>query len=93
MRKTTSGVSRHYRVSIVHVKLRLGFMAAVEGAAEDDGFLISYLHNEETNESEFVVFSAASMSAEPLARVKLPRRVPYGFHGLFVSEQQLAQQE
>lgn len=68
-------------------------MSAAEGAAEDDGFLISYLHNEETNESEFVVFDAASMSCKPMARVKLPRRVPYGFHGLHVTEEQLKQQE
>lgn len=68
-------------------------MTTAEGAAEDDGFLISYLHNEETGESSFVVFNAATMSAEPLVRVALPRRVPYGFHGLHVTEQQLMQQE
>ena len=67
-------------------------LSAGEAAAEDDGFLITYMHNEETDESEFVVFDAASMSNEPIARVKLPRRVPYGFHGLHVTEEQLLQQ-
>ena len=29
------------------------------------------------------------MNPEPLAVVALPRRVPYGFHALFVPERQL----
>ena len=29
---------------------------------------------------------AKTMSQVPVGRVKLPFRVPYGFHGIFVSE-------
>ena len=36
--------------------------------------------------SEMVVIDASTMSPHPVAVVKLPRRVPYGFHGIFVSE-------
>ena len=65
---------------------------AGKGAGEDDGYLVTYLHNENTNVSEFVVYDAKSMSAEPVAKVTLPRRVPYGFHGLHITEEQLKQQ-
>ncbi|KAA8544388.1 hypothetical protein F0562_022400 [Nyssa sinensis] len=56
---------------------------------EDDGYVVSYVHNEITKESRFVVMDAKSPTLEIVAAVKLPGRVPYGFHGLFVSENDL----
>ena len=32
------------------------------------------------------VIDAKTMSADPVAVVKLPNRVPYGFHAFFVTE-------
>lgn len=32
------------------------------------------------------VIDAKTMSAEPVAVVELPHRVPYGFHAFFVTE-------
>ncbi|XP_071698246.1 probable carotenoid cleavage dioxygenase 4, chloroplastic [Rutidosis leptorrhynchoides] len=58
-------------------------------ADEDDGYVVSYVHNENTGESRFVVMDAKSPTLEIVAAVKLPHRVPYGFHGLFVSESDL----
>ncbi|XP_024397835.1 9-cis-epoxycarotenoid dioxygenase NCED3, chloroplastic [Physcomitrium patens] len=53
-------------------------------AAEDDGFLLAFCHNEASGESELLVLDAATPSLEPVASVKLPSRVPYGFHGAFI---------
>ncbi|KAI3823768.1 hypothetical protein L1987_05209 [Smallanthus sonchifolius] len=58
-------------------------------ADEDDGYVVSYVHNENTGESRFVVMDAKSPTLEIVAAVKLPHRVPYGFHGLFVRENDL----
>lgn len=58
-------------------------------AEEDDGYLVSYLHDENAGESRFLVMDAKSPELEVVASVKLPRRVPYGFHGLFVRERDL----
>ncbi|KAG8375216.1 hypothetical protein BUALT_Bualt10G0077300 [Buddleja alternifolia] len=58
-------------------------------AEEDDGYLITYMHNENTEESKFLVMDAKSPTLEILAAVKLPQRVPYGFHGIFVPESHL----
>ncbi|KAL0352037.1 UNVERIFIED_CONTAM: putative carotenoid cleavage dioxygenase 4, chloroplastic [Sesamum calycinum] len=52
-------------------------------ADEDDGFLIAYVHDEKTQESKFLVMDANSPTLEIVAAVKLPGRVPTGFHGLF----------
>ncbi|KAL3844404.1 hypothetical protein ACJIZ3_001807 [Penstemon smallii] len=55
-------------------------------AEEDDGYLMTYVHNECTEESTFIVMDAKSPNLEIVAAVRLPQRVPYGFHGIFVSE-------
>eukprot|EP00252_Welwitschia_mirabilis_P018991 TRINITY_DN4279_c0_g1_i1.p1 TRINITY_DN4279_c0_g1~~TRINITY_DN4279_c0_g1_i1.p1 ORF type:complete len:557 (+),score=58.52 TRINITY_DN4279_c0_g1_i1:179-1849(+) len=59
---------------------------------EDDGYLICFVHDENTGKSEVDVIDAKTMSPEPVAVVHLPSRVPYGFHAFFVSEEQLRNQ-
>ncbi|KAL7160522.1 hypothetical protein ABFS83_01G101300 [Erythranthe nasuta] len=55
-------------------------------AEEDDGYLLVYVHDENTQESKFIVMNAMSPSLEVVAAVKLPGRVPHGFHTTFVSQ-------
>ncbi|KAE8657201.1 putative carotenoid cleavage dioxygenase 4 [Hibiscus syriacus] len=66
------------------------FFVAKEGEnSEDDGYLLTYVHDENTRESRFLVMDAKSPDLDIVATVKLPQRVPYGFHGLFVKESEL----
>ncbi|KAG6477892.1 zeaxanthin 7,8(7',8')-cleavage dioxygenase, chromoplastic-like [Zingiber officinale] len=60
--------------------------------AEDEGYLVSYVHDEDRGESRFLVMDAQSPELEIVAEVLLPRRVPYGFHGIFVSREELESQ-
>lgn len=70
------------------------FFVPNEGSdEEDDGYLVSYLHNEGTGESTFIVMDARSPKLDIVAEVLLPRRVPYGFHGLFLSKAELLSQK
>jgi carotenoid cleavage dioxygenase-like enzyme len=55
-------------------------------AAEDDGWLVSLVHDQSTDRSELVVLAAQEPSADPVARVLLPARVPVGFHGNWVPD-------
>ncbi|XP_073282926.1 9-cis-epoxycarotenoid dioxygenase NCED6, chloroplastic [Primulina huaijiensis] len=57
---------------------------------EDEGFLMNFVRDEEKETSELVVLKASNM--KEIASVKLPTRVPYGFHGTFVSSQELEKQ-
>jgi carotenoid cleavage dioxygenase len=57
-----------------------------EAAAEDDGWLLSLVHDQGTDRSELVVLPAADPADGPVARVLLPDRVPLGFHGNWVPD-------
>nr|AMJ39499.1 carotene cleavage dioxygenase 4 copy 1 [Bixa orellana] len=56
---------------------------------EDDGYVLSYVHDEKSEESKFIVMDAKSPDLQIVAAVKIPRRVPYGFHGIFLSKEDL----
>jgi carotenoid cleavage dioxygenase-like enzyme len=78
-----------------HGKQRYGGEAVFvprEGAtAEDDGWLMTYVYDHNSGDSEFVVINAQDVESEPVARVPLPQRVPYGFHGAWIPEERVTQ--
>ncbi|WP_138500554.1 carotenoid oxygenase family protein [Nostoc sp. PA-18-2419] len=55
--------------------------------AEDDGWLMTFVQDENSNTSELVVVNAQDVTAEPVARVIIPQRVPYGFHGTWIAQE------
>lgn len=65
------------------------FAPSLDATDEDDGWLITFVHDENTETSELVVINAQDITASPVARVIIPQRVPYGFHGTWISETQL----
>ena len=44
------------------------------------------MHDAGDESTEFVVLDAQDLSRPPVARVPLPQRVPFGFHGNWVPE-------
>ncbi|KAF5752734.1 9-cis-epoxycarotenoid dioxygenase 5 [Tripterygium wilfordii] len=57
---------------------------------EDDGYILVFVHDEKTWKSELQIVNAVNLQLEAL--VKLPSRVPYGFHGTFIDAKDLANQ-
>lgn len=53
--------------------------------AEDDGWLMTFVHDETENKSELVIINAQAMNDKPVARILMPQRVPYGFHGTWIA--------
>ncbi|HEY9726776.1 MAG TPA: carotenoid oxygenase family protein [Chroococcales cyanobacterium] len=66
------------------------FVPRLGATAEDDGWLMTFVHDEGSGTSELVVVNAQDVTASPVARVIMPQRVPYGFHGAWVCEEQLS---
>ncbi|RLM55043.1 hypothetical protein C2845_PM10G03550, partial [Panicum miliaceum] len=59
------------------------FVAKENGNDEDDGWVVTYVHDEGTNISQVYIIDAKRFSEEPVAKITLPQRVPYGSHGNF----------
>jgi carotenoid cleavage dioxygenase len=47
---------------------------------------MSYVYDATTDSSEFVILDARDLSVPPVARVILPQRVPFGFHGNWIGD-------
>lgn len=61
------------------------FVGRENGTSEDDGYVMLFLYNIPSNSSEFIILDAQQLSKQPLARVKMPTRVPHGLHGSWMS--------
>ena len=66
------------------------FVRAADGKADDEGWLVCVEYDRGRDASDLVIYDAHSMSTKPEARVHLPVRVPFGFHGTFVTREQLS---
>jgi carotenoid cleavage dioxygenase len=57
------------------------FVPRSPGAREGEGFLLTVVYRHDENRSDLLILDAENVEDKPLATVKLPHRVPYGFHG------------
>ncbi len=53
---------------------------------ESAGWYLTYVYSPVRECSELVILGASEFGAEPVARVRLPRRVPHGFHGSWIPD-------
>ncbi len=51
---------------------------------EDDGWLMTFVYDAGKETSELVIVNAQDLSNTPVARVLIPQRVPFGFHGTWI---------
>ncbi|URQ68231.1 carotenoid oxygenase family protein [SAR86 cluster bacterium] len=59
--------------------------AAKHGATEEDeGWILSLVHERETRRSKLIIIDAQSFDQQPVAEVIIPQRVPYGAHGSWI---------
>ncbi|MDT5401351.1 MAG: hypothetical protein QOK33_4582 [Mycobacterium sp.] len=61
------------------------FVPAAGAAEESNGYYLGYVYDPARNGSDLVIIDASDFTGKPVARIKLPTRVPYGFHGNWIS--------
>ena len=66
------------------------FVPAGPTAGENEGWLVGYVHDAATDTSSLEILDATDLTAEPVAVVELPVRVPQGFHGNWMPAAALA---
>ena len=52
--------------------------------SEDEGWVLSLVHERNSRKSKLVIIDAQAFDQEPVAEVIIPQRVPYGAHGSWI---------
>jgi carotenoid cleavage dioxygenase-like enzyme len=61
--------------------------APADGRPDElSGWYLTYVYDAETDSSDLVIIDASDFAAEPVARVRMPQRVPHGFHGNWIPD-------
>jgi carotenoid cleavage dioxygenase len=68
------------------------FAPRLGAKSEDDGYLLTFVADEQSGTSEMHVLDAQDLGRGPVARVKIPQRVPTGYHTYWVPADELARQ-
>ena len=61
------------------------FVPAAGPADESSGWYMSYVYDPDRDGSDLVILDASDFGGEPVATIALPQRVPFGFHGNWIS--------
>jgi len=62
------------------------FVPSTSGPAdESSGWYLGYVYDPARDGSDLVIIDASDFTGPPVARIKLPQRVPYGFHGNWIA--------
>jgi carotenoid cleavage dioxygenase-like enzyme len=62
------------------------FAPAAPDSGEDEGFILVMTHDENQGVSELQILDAQNFAGDPVGRVRIPQRVPVGFHGNWIPD-------
>jgi carotenoid cleavage dioxygenase-like enzyme len=60
------------------------FVPAHASSGEDEGWLVGYVIDTNTDTTDLVILDAARFTAPPVASITIPHRIPPGFHGNWI---------
>jgi len=81
-----SGSIQRYRVPEGDSNSEPVFVARPTSSVEDDGWLLVCVYRHATDTSDLVILDGKNIESTPIATVSLPRRIPAGFHGAWLSK-------
>ena len=79
-----TGAAEKHDLGAHGVPAEFVFVEASPNAGEDEGWAMGYVYDAASDSSDLVLLDAQNLQAEPVARIHLPQRVPYGFHGSWI---------
>jgi carotenoid cleavage dioxygenase-like enzyme len=83
-----SGASMVHEFGAGRIPSEPAFVPASAAAAEDEGWLMTYVYDAARDGSDLVILNAADIAGAPVATITLPQRVPFGFHGNWIEDTQ-----
>ena len=66
------------------------FAPAENQRSEDHGYVVTFVWNDSSREQQLQVFDALDLDQGPVARVRIPHRIPPGFHACWMKPGQIA---
>ena len=81
---TSKGVTERHDYGPGRSTGELVFVPRRPSAAQDDGWVLSFVEDLGTGTSDVVILDTEDFTGDPVAVVHLPARVPVGFHGNWI---------
>jgi carotenoid cleavage dioxygenase-like enzyme len=78
------GSMQRYRVPEGDQNSEPVFVPRPTASGEDDGWLLVCVYRQATDTSDLVILDGRNIDSDPIATVRLPRRIPAGFHGAWL---------
>lgn len=83
------GTSECYAYGPGRFGMEAVFVPRTADAAEDDGWLMTYVSDLANGNAEVLILHSQDLAGGPVARIHIPQRVPLGFHGNWVPDEDL----
>lgn len=78
------GAKQRYRVPEGDQNSEPIFVSRPTASSEDVGWLLVCVYRHATDTSDLVILEGRDIESDPIATVRLPRRIPAGFHGAWL---------
>ena len=84
-----SGARSEYRLAPGRFASEAPFVPRIGGTGEDDGYLVSFVTDENTGTSECILLDARAIQDGPVARIALPHKICSGTHACWAERREL----
>jgi carotenoid cleavage dioxygenase-like enzyme len=80
-----TGAATSHRLPAGHTPGEAVFVPAHD-TPDGSGWLLTFVYDTTHDASDLTILDTRDLTAAPLARIHLPRRIPYGFHGTWIPD-------
>jgi carotenoid cleavage dioxygenase len=85
-----TGARSEYRLAAGRFASEAPFVPRIGGVAEDDGYLVSFVTDENTGTSECILLDARAIEDGPVVRIALPHKLCSGTHACWAERREIS---